>query len=67
MFDKLKYEKIKIPNEIQAMIDNRSKFRELGDFDQADAIRQDIEDMGYIVEDTDNGSILKKNNFTPVK
>ena len=60
MLDRVKSEKTEIPKEIQAMIDNRNKFRELGDFEQADMIRQDIEDEGYIIEDSSEGVVIRK-------
>ena len=56
----LKSTKIKIPKEIQAMLDNRNKFREIGDFEQADAIRADIESMGYVIEDSGINTVVKK-------
>jgi len=58
--DKIKFEKVKIPKEIQALIDNRNKFRELEDFDAADEIRQEIEDEGYLLEDTSEGVKVSK-------
>jgi len=58
--DQVKLEKIEIPKEIRAMLDNREKFRSLGDFEQADAIREEIEIMGYEIKDTPNGTAVKK-------
>jgi cysteinyl-tRNA synthetase len=58
--NELKPEKTHIPPEIQALIDNRNKFRELGDFEQADAVRQEIENAGYAVEDTPTGPKISK-------
>lgn len=49
-----------IPDDIQALIDNRNKFRELGDFEAADEVRQQLEDAGYVVEDTPEGTKVKK-------
>ncbi|PIR93024.1 cysteine--tRNA ligase [Candidatus Falkowbacteria bacterium CG10_big_fil_rev_8_21_14_0_10_43_10] len=58
--DELKTETGEIPKVIQALADNRQKFRELGDFNAADEIRQEIENQGYIVEDTPQGVKIKK-------
>src|SRR3989339_515556 len=58
--NELRPEKTNIPLNIQALADNRNKFRELGDFEQADAVRQEIEWQGYAVEDGPNGTLVKK-------
>jgi cysteinyl-tRNA synthetase len=49
-----------IPEDIQALIDNRDKFRALGDFEAADETRQKIEDAGYAVTDAPAGTLVKK-------
>jgi len=57
---RVKAEKTAVPAEIQALTDNRQKFREVGDFAEADRIRQEIEKIGYLIEDTADGSKLIK-------
>lgn len=49
-----------VPEEIQALIDNRNKFRELGDFEAADEVRAQLEEAGYVVKDTPEGTVVKK-------
>ncbi|MDP3899528.1 MAG: cysteine--tRNA ligase [bacterium] len=49
-----------IPKEIEALADNREKFRELEDFEQADEIRQEIELKGYRIEDSPLGRKIFK-------
>jgi len=58
--DELKQEESFIPKDILALIDNRDKFRELGDFGEADRLRKEIEDLGYILEDTPKGAKVSK-------
>jgi len=58
--DSVKTEKIEIPAEIRALLDNRQKFREIGDFEEADRIREEIEGAGYVIEDTAEGVKLSK-------
>ncbi len=57
---KLKPAKIEIPQAVQALIDNRQKFRDLGDFEEADILRKEIEEQGYLIEDTPNGVKVSK-------
>ncbi|MFA6551202.1 MAG: class I tRNA ligase family protein [Patescibacteria group bacterium] len=58
---KIKADKIAIPAEVQALLDNRQKFREAGDYMEADKIRQAIEKLGYGVEDAASGvKVYKK-------
>ncbi|MEK7173119.1 MAG: class I tRNA ligase family protein, partial [Patescibacteria group bacterium] len=57
---KIKLTKIMLPEKIQALIDNRQKFREVGDFAEADKIRAKIEKLGYKIKDTPNGVVTNK-------
>jgi len=57
---KVKLDKTAVPKKIQALIDNRQKFREVGDFAEADKIREKIEQLGYEIKDTPNGVVVNK-------
>ncbi len=47
-----------IPNEIKALISERDAARHGRDWAQADGIREQIEDLGYIVGDSPSGTIV---------
>ncbi len=59
-FDLLKEEKTKIPNEILKLAEERQKFRLSGKFREADEIRKKINNLGFVIEDTSKGYVLKK-------
>ncbi len=44
-----------LPEEVRALIKQRDKVREAQDWAEADRIRDELKDMGYIIEDTDDG------------
>lgn len=50
---------IKVPDEVKALVNNREKARAKKDFDKADQIRKQIEKLGFQVEDTPKGPIVK--------
>lgn len=49
-----------IPPEIQKMVQQREEARTNKDFTEADALRQQIREEGYEIEDADNGPSLSK-------
>ncbi|MDD5433050.1 MAG: cysteine--tRNA ligase [Candidatus Pacebacteria bacterium] len=54
-------EKQEIPKEILELAEQREKYRQAKDWQKADEIRQKIENLGYLVEDTSTGpKIIKK-------
>jgi cysteinyl-tRNA synthetase len=55
-----KVKKIKIPLKIKILVRKREKYRKQEDFDRADEIRKRIEQLGYIIEDTDQGPRIKR-------
>jgi len=63
-FDKvlgvLEHEKGEIPKEIMNLIIKREGYRKRGDFAAADKIRMEINEKGYIVEDSPQGPRWKK-------
>ena len=50
--DKIEEKEIIIPEEIKNLIQQRKKARKDKDFDKADKIRKEIEEKGFIIEDT---------------
>ena len=58
--DLLKKEKIVIPQKIKKLIEQREKFRKAGNFKEADEIRKKINNLGFIIEDTEKGAVVKK-------
>jgi cysteinyl-tRNA synthetase len=53
-------EKINIPSEVKKLLDEREKAREEKNWKKADEIRGKIKHLGYLIEDTDKGPIIKK-------
>lgn len=53
-------EREEIPSEIHRLVEQRQEAREQGDFDRADALRDQIQDQGFYVEDTPDGSLVKR-------
>src|SRR3989339_249868 len=58
--DLFKQEKIKIPNEIQKLVEEREKARENKDWKKSDELREKINKLGYSLEDKKEGIIVKK-------
>ena len=50
----------KIPEEIKKLSERRENLRKEGEFDEADKIREEIVKKGFIVEDSDKGSKIKR-------
>lgn len=59
--DLLKKEEIKIPQEVQKLIEERETARKNKDWKKSDELRDKIKESGYLVEDTPNGQKIKKN------
>jgi len=57
--DLLKKDKIKIPDKIKKLVEEREKARKKRNFKKADKIREQIKKEGYVVEDTDKGPRIK--------
>jgi len=58
--DLLKKEKIEIPKEVQKLSDEREQAREEKNWSRADELRDQIESLGWTVEDKPKGPTLKK-------
>lgn len=57
---RIKSKKEAVPKEVQDLLDNRQKARNEKDFQKADELRDQIEKLGYSVEDTTNGQVTRK-------
>ncbi len=55
-----KPEKVEVPADIQELIDKREELRKAGEFSEADAVREQIKEKGFIVEDLEKGVKIKK-------
>ena len=53
-------EKISIPKEIQLLVKERERARKNKDWKKADMIREKIKELGYVLDDTNKGVIVKK-------
>jgi len=49
-----------IPTEVNDLVAAREKAREEKDFEKADSLRNEIEDLGYEIEDTDTAPVISK-------
>ncbi len=49
-----------IPEEVKKIIAERESAREAKDFKKADELRKKIQELGYLLEDTDTGTKIKK-------
>lgn len=50
----------KIPVHVQKLVEKREMYRKKQDFKKADQLRQKIKEMGYLIEDTPDGPVIKK-------
>ncbi|MBD3359228.1 MAG: cysteine--tRNA ligase [Candidatus Buchananbacteria bacterium] len=57
---KVKKEKIKIPAKVIKLVEQREAARAIKDWDQSDKLRDKINQLGYQVEDTNQGQVIKK-------
>ena len=55
-----KEEKLKIPTDIKKLVEERNKARDERDFKTADKIREKINKSGYVVEDKEEESVVKR-------
>ena len=58
-----KIKPIKIPAKIKELAKKREKLRQEKKWAEADSIRKEIEKMGWIIEDSREGTIIKKSKF----
>jgi len=55
-----KPEALKVPKEVQNLVDKREELRKESKFDESDKVRERIEEKGFSIEDTDSGPKIKK-------
>lgn len=53
-------ELVEVPEKILELAGEREKLREAGDWEASDKIRDQIEQLGYNIEDTEKGPVVKK-------
>ena len=58
--DLLEKEKIEITKEVKKLVGEREKMREEKNWKKSDEIRNKIKALGYIIEDSEKGAIVKK-------
>ncbi len=58
--DKIKKEKITVPEKIKELVEERENARKNRDYELSDKIREQIRQKGYILEDTIKGPRIKK-------
>ncbi|RJR15076.1 cysteine--tRNA ligase [Candidatus Microgenomates bacterium] len=51
---------VEVPSEVTQLVQKREQLRNAKKWDEADEVRKEIETKGWVVEDTDAGSSLKK-------
>jgi len=59
-FDLFKEEKVEVPAEIAALVEDRQNAKKSKDYKKADEIRGLIKEKGYLLEDTPKGPKIKK-------
>ncbi len=57
--DLLKKEKISIPSEVKKLANEREKARKSKDWKKADELRERINKLGYVIQDTERGFTIK--------
>lgn len=58
--DLLKKEKLKIPKEVQKLVKEREKLRKAKEWGKSDKLRDKINKLGYSIDDTKEGTTIKK-------
>jgi cysteinyl-tRNA synthetase len=55
-----KVQEVSLTAEIRKLVSGRERLRKKGRWEEADAIRKDLEKKGYFLEDTPRGTLVKK-------
>ena len=55
----IEFEKEKIPDEIKKLIKDRDMARKEKDYKKSDKIREVIKNKGYVLDDTESGTLVK--------
>ena len=61
----LKQKEMAISEEVQKLVKSREEARKNKDFEKADELRRDIEKLGFVIEDSTNGSKIKSSEIKP--
>jgi cysteinyl-tRNA synthetase len=56
----IKEHQVEIPEDVQKLLDKRNSLRKEEKFEESDRVREEMEKKGYVIEDTPEGSKLKK-------
>jgi len=51
--------KVEVSEKVQKLIDKRNQLRDAGKFEEADGVRKEIEEAGFVLEDTSQGTKVK--------
>ncbi len=57
-----KFQDSAVPDDVQILIQKRDDARMLKNYDEADVYRMEIEKLGYLIEDSSAGTIVKKSD-----
>ncbi|OGZ72609.1 MAG: cysteine--tRNA ligase [Candidatus Staskawiczbacteria bacterium RIFCSPLOWO2_01_FULL_38_12b] len=63
MFDIIDFKKLKtsnVPHEVSELVKTREQYRKVQNWEKSDEIRHEIEKYGFSVDDTKDGTVLKK-------
>jgi len=59
-FSEMKEEKVRVPREIQVLVNEREIYRKEKSWAEADIVRERIREKGFLVEDRDGKQILRR-------
>lgn len=57
--DKYLGKKVEIPEKVQKLVEQREQVRQAGNYRESDKLRDELEDLGFEVEDTSAGPVIK--------
>ncbi|MDA2921904.1 cysteine--tRNA ligase [Patescibacteria group bacterium AH-259-L07] len=60
IFDIFTFKKPRIPQNITILVEQREKLRDQKKWSDADQIRKKVKNLGFVIEDTDKGPLIKK-------
>ena len=58
-----KIKRLRIPKKVRDLVKLREGYRKKGDFKKSDRLRNEIERLGYLVEDTQTGPKIRPTQF----
>lgn len=57
---------VDIPPEVRQLVDERESARQAKDFPRADELRQQVKNLGYDIDDTIYGPLIKRSGTSPL-